>query len=542
MGERASGEVSAGSGERLLTHREARPAPVARWSPGGLMGTWGATPALGYVAALLGVLLVTWLIVLVDPQRNIGNVTALYLVVVLAVASTWGSGPAVLASALAFLAFNYFFLEPIHNFYVNDPSGWVALLLFLLTAIVTGQLAAGQRARAREAEQREREARSLARIGRLLVSEAPERRFVAVAEHLRAELHLEGCAILLADSRGSLHVLAADGPTQPGVTADWKLASPDGTELAPGRWVRLRAAGRGAAAEQRFDVPLRVGEKVVGALRLVRGADEAPPDRQAVRLAAAAADQLAAAAERNRLAEEATQTELLRRSDELKSVLLSSVSHDLRTPLASITTSVDSLLQPDIRWKDEQRRAYLSAIRREADRLNRLVGNLLDLSRIEGGALQPNLDWYPLAPLVDEILARLRPLTREHRVLVDIPDELPPARFDYVQVGQVLSNLVENGAKYTPAGTELRLSARRIDGMVRVDVADHAPGLADADLERVFDKFFRVGDDAGPRPGTGLGLAIARGLVLAQGGRLWAQPTPGGGVTFSFTLPLDEQP
>jgi two-component system sensor histidine kinase KdpD len=257
------------------------------------------------------------------------------------------------------------------------------------------------------------------------------------------------------------------------------------------------------------------------------------------RLLATVSAQIALAIEQERLRREATETEVLRRTDELKTALLNAVSHDLRTPLAAIVASAGSLRQRDVVWSDEEIREFAEAIEDGALRLNRIVGNLLDLSRIEAGSLRPAKEWYSLSALVDDVLGRLRAATEGRPVVVDVPDDLPPVPLDYVEIDQVLSNLVENAAKYTLPSVEIRIAARRQGEMVEVEVADRGPGIPQDALPRLFEPFFRV-DGSQPRPrGTGLGLAVARGLVEAHGGRIWAENRPGGGARFIFTLPLD---
>lgn len=231
------------------------------------------------------------------------------------------------------------------------------------------------------------------------------------------------------------------------------------------------------------------------------------------------------------------EAEILRRTDELKTALLNAVSHDLRTPLASIIASAGSLRQTDVQWTEPERQEFAQAIEEEAHRLNQIVGNLLDVSRIEAGNLRPSKDWYDVGALVDDVLGRLRPLTAEHQLVVDVPEDLPPVRLDYVEIDQVLS--IENAAKYTAPGTDIHVSAGVEDGMMRVEVADRGPGIPAATLARLFEPFYRV-DTGGPQPrGTGLGLAVARGLVEAHGGRIWAENQGVGGARFVFTLPLE---
>ena len=283
-------------------------------------------------------------------------------------------------------------------------------------------------------------------------------------------------------------------------------------------------------------MPVRVGDRRLGAVLLVQPSEhfESADDR----LVSAAATQIGLAAERDRLNKEATEAEILRRTDQLRAALLNAVSHDLRTPLATIIASAGSLRQQDVAWTADDRQGFAQAIEEQAERLNRLVGNLLDLSRIEGGILRPQKNWHDLGLLVDDVVRRLASVTLRHRITVSVPDDLPPVLLDAVEIDEVLSNLVENAAKYSPADTEIRIEVRREGESVRVVVADRGAGIPADALAHLFDPFYRVMDGQ-PRPqGLGLGLAIVKGLVEAHGGRVKAENRGGGGARFVFTLPV----
>ena len=510
---------------------------------------------VGYVAALAAVTLVSVFIGLVLGRIPLANISMLYLIAVLAIAVAFGSWPAVVASVAAFLAFDFLFTEPYYTLTVADPEEWVSLLLFLLTAIVTGQLAASQRRRAQEAERREHEAGVLYDVVRLIAEPELNQALREVAERLRRELDLAAVAIEASEATG--------GPTRVAVGDDDALRilrtaraepaqmlgqgrAPSGAARgAPGRWVRIsptRRLGPLQTAERArlHLVPLSVQERRIGALLLVSRRGEFAFDPIADRLLSAVAAQIGVAVERARLRREATEAEILRRTDELKTALLNAVSHDLRTPLASIIASAGSLLQEDVVWTQEEQREFAQAIEEEAQRLNRIVGNLLDLSRLEAGSLRPERGWYDLGALVDDVVGRLRPLTARHQVTVAVREDLPPVPLDYVEIDQVLTNLIENAVKYTPPGSEIAITVRQPPGEVRVEVADQGPGLPEAALPRLFDSFYRV-DTGGARPqGQGVGLTVAKGLVEAHGGRIWAANRAGGGACFTFTLPLAE--
>jgi two-component system sensor histidine kinase KdpD len=510
---------------------------------------------LGYAVGLAAVALVTVVLSIVEARFRLPNVSILYLAAVLVTAGSFGSGPAVVASLAAFLAYDWFFVEPRFTFAVASSEEWIALVLFLLTAIVTGQLAAGQRRRSEEAAQREREAVVLYDVVRLLADLDLDCALPAVAQRLLRELGLDAVAIEIADDgQGNVARAAAGDPETLGalppishltaqVLADG--AAPTFSQRGhPGRWIRVlpaQPAGQSQAitADRLHLVPVVADGRERGACLLVRPVDSAPFSDADDRLLSAVASQLGVAVERTRLRREATNAEILRGADELKTALLHAVSHNLRTPLASIIAFSGSLRQTDVSWTDAERREFAVAIEQEAQRLNRIVGNLLDLSRVEAGGLRPEKSWYDLGALIDDVIGRMQPILASHPLTVEVPDSLPPVLLDYVEIDQVLSNLLENAARYTPPGAEIRIVVRALADRVEVEVADRGPGISPAALAGLFEPFKR-GDVARPpvAGGTGLGLAVSRGLIQAHGGDIRAENRPDGGARFVFTLPL----
>jgi two-component system, OmpR family, sensor histidine kinase KdpD len=249
------------------------------------------------------------------------------------------------------------------------------------------------------------------------------------------------------------------------------------------------------------------------------------------------AGQLAMAIERARLGQEAAGARLDADASRTRAALFSSVTHDLRTPLASITASASSLLDEGVPFSGEQRQELLRTILEESERLNRLVGNLMDLSRLRAGALTPSKDAIPFDELTSAVIGRLRPQLAGRSVRVQIRDDIPPVPMDVVQMDQVLTNLIENATRFSPGGTEIVLTAVQWQNQLEVKVADHGPGIPSEERARVFDEFYRK-DVGERRGGTGLGLAIARAIVSAHGGSMWIEDTPGGGTTVGFRLPL----
>ncbi len=513
----------------------------------------------GYVAVATGVLLASAGIGVILAHSRIGGLAMLYLLVVLPIAIRFGRGPAIFACVAASLTYDFFFVPPLHTFTMADPEEWIAILLFVIVAVVASQLAVAQRQRADEAQRREREAAALHRLGRTLsASDDLDAALQGVTDHLREVLGLDGCAILLpvpGESDGRVAVRASSGMALAGIAERTPWLAPRATPLAgePGgergrqshHWIRIHwpvgRVSKGAPYRVEY-VPLVAGEQTVGMLCLVVAAQRVSWAPEEARLLSAAADQIGRAVERARLRQVAMDTEVLRKTDEVRRAILHAVSHDLRTPLALIKGSAESLLQPEILWSEERRRAYLVAIRQEAERLHRLVERLLELGRIEAGKLMPEREWYPLDVLVDDVLGRLESVIGQHPVTVDVPEDLPPVPLDYVQIGEVLTNLIENAAQYTPPEAAISVRAHLEGDAVRVSVADEGPGIPAAALPHVFDAFYRVsGGDRAAVKGTGLGLAVARAFVEAHGGTITVQsPAPGQsrGTLFSFTLPL----
>ncbi len=506
----------------------------------------------GYVLALALAAIVTAIIAAIDQVVDVGNISMLYLLAVMASAIAFGSGAAILASIAAFLAFNLFFVNPKYRLTVSDSEEWVALGLLLITGIITGQLAAALRNRARDARRREREAVVLYDVVRLMAAPQLPEALTAVAGRLRQELELaavlihvgEGGPIQARAESGDKHALeiARARTSTPGLVLREGEAPTAARRGSPGRWIKIippRIPGRRAFDSERLHtVPITDQDQAIGSLVIVRPPAGPPWSAADDRLLSAVTNQISLALERVRLGEEVTEAEVLRRTDKLRSALLNAVSHDLRTPLSSIIASAGSLLQEDVPWTEEERREFAAAIEGEAQRLNRLVGNLLDLSRIEAGTLRPERRWYDLGTLVGDVVGRLRPVIGERKVIADVSDDLPPVPLDYVEVDEVLGNLIENAVNYTPSETEIHVSAKYAGDHVEIEVADSGPGVPSDALPHVFEPFYQV-QATGPRSrGMGLGLAVAKGLVEAHGGRIWAENRPVGGARFVFTLPL----
>ena len=459
----------------------------------------------GYALTFAAVAVVTVVIGELLRLRPLGNLPMLYLLAVLIAAIRFGRGPAIAASIAAFLAYDFFYVEPAHTLTIGAPDEWLALALFLVVAILTAQLAARERERGDEAKRRAREAILLRGVGVTLVESEPDwvAGLRAVESRLCTDFALDTASITLG-------------------------------EVAAGA-----LGAHGKETRGRFPLLASGGERI-GLLRVTRGDEHEPLNNDERQLLNAVATQLGTMLERLRLRREANEAEALRRTDELKSALLNAVSHDLRTPLASILASAGSLLQRDIDWSEAERDDFARAIVEESERLNSIVGNLLDLSRIEGGSLRPDKSWHDLHMLIATVVRRIAPRYPRHFFAVDVPDTLPPLLIDWVEIDQTLSNLIENAAKYSPPETKVWIAARCDGNMVRVQVADRGPGLPVEAMANLFTPFYRVIGPGGQAPtkGIGLGLAVARGLIEAHGGTIMVRNRDDGGALFTFTLPL----
>jgi two-component system, OmpR family, sensor histidine kinase KdpD len=526
--------------------------------------------------ALVGSLLVTLFIYALSLYPRIANIELIYLIVVLALASTRGLLPAIFASVVAFFSFDFFLIQPLFSFTIAKPEEWLALFVFLCTAVITGQLASALRLRAEQARQSEHETRILYELVRDTNEQEDLDHQLSVIAHTMVEVFrprgVRDSLILLPDENGKLarYANASIIMDQLQLTSDelrtaaWVMREGKAVEFYNLGRVSPKARSYSARMVIRSTAlslssrnylslfPLKTGQKVVGVLCLQMQEDPRLFSREK-RLGSEAersdpgsaffwtfVDQAASMIERARLRREGLQVEILQRTDVLRAALISSVSHDLRTPLTSIKAAASSLLQDDVQWDEEARRSFTQAIEHEADRLNRLVENLLDISRIEGGALKPEKEWYPLDELVHDVLSRMQVRMQGRKVTTELAANLPPIALDYIMIDQVLTNLLENALRYTPAGSVLELTVSVMATEVLISLADRGPGIPAGDLERIFDKFYRVLSRDRDVGGSGLGLAVCRGLIEAHGGRIWAENRLGGGTVFQFTLPLKD--
>jgi two-component system sensor histidine kinase KdpD len=476
---------------------------------------------------------------LLEGPLGLPNASAVYLLGIAAVAIRSGATPAIVTAVGAFLTYNFVFIEPRYTFTVADPEQLLNLILFLIVGVLIARLAGRQRDQERDAQRREAEARTLYSISRALnTSESLEIAVSRIVERLAHDTRMQRVWVGVGVHGAPERPLADTDPNRlrpnPG---SYRLLVRDDAD-GPAVWRRIHLPQRRAAEPQAlYRVKLAVGDESFGSLWTLAPVGAAESGPQDARLLAAAADQIAQAVRRQQLTAAAAEVEVARRSDRLKSALLDSVSHDLRTPLSTIRAAAGNLADPELVVPDAERIALGNTIDGEAARLNRLVTNLLDMSRIDSGALRPGLELVPLGPIAEAVTERLAKPLSDHPLAIDLPVGLPPVWADPMMLDQVLTNLLENASRYAPTTAAVRVSGRLSDAaFVSLTVEDAGPGIA-GDHERLFDKFHREPGMSAARRGAGLGLAVVRGLVEAMGGRVQAGRSPLGGLAIVVDLP-----
>jgi len=442
---------------------------------------------IAVTTSLAAVATVTGLIFAFRSGVPVLSLGVLYIFAVLPVAIVWGRPYAVMTAIASMLAFNFFFLPPRHTLQLQDSANWFALAVYLVTAVVVSDLAARSRRRAAEAEQREREEALLAELS------------IALLHGQDVALELDRAAPEIASTLGAERVRVELDPEQ--------------------------RAGEGAT------FPLTTGPRRVGTLYTEGSLDS---DAAIRRFLPALASLLAVAVDREQFQRDALQAEHLRLSDATKTAILRAVSHDLRSPLTAIRVAAESLLSPAVHLDEEARRQQLETVRTESRRLDRLVENLLDLSRLQAGAATPRRELVSVDELVGQALAEVP--HDEDQIDVVLPADVPLVEVDAVQLERTLVNLLDNALRFTAPGRRVAIEVATSGGDVVISVSDGGPGIAEQELDRVFEPFTHVGADDGRR-GAGLGLAIARGFAESNGGRIWVDPAAGGGARFSVALP-----
>jgi two-component system sensor histidine kinase KdpD len=488
----------------------------------------------GSMAALTVVATASLLGHLLFASTQLADVVMLYLLGIVIVSLGWGLGPSLVAAVLSVVALDFFFIPPFHTFVVTDVSHVTTFTVMFIVALVISGLTKRVRDQAEATREREIRTASLYSLsGALSRAKTTADVAAAGAKHVHDVFGIR-TIVLVPGANGEL--------VNAGAADAWTF-DPDDKELgvAGWTWANGRPAGSGTdtlPSSRGSYLPLEASGTRVGVL----GTETLPTRSEghdARQHLAAFAGQIAVALERTRLAEKAHEAQLRIEAEQLRNSLLSSVSHDLRTPLAVITGAASALLEGNL--DPEARKDMTETVLTEAELLSRLVRNLLDMTRLEAGAVEVKKEWQSLEEAVGAALERVEGIVGDRKIVTRLPPNLPLVPYDSILLQQVLVNILENAAKYTPPGTEITVSARPLgEAEVEVEVADRGPGLPKGDEARIFTKFYRAAKGRGG--GVGLGLTICEGIVTAHGGRIWAENRDGGGAAFHFTLPLEGTP
>ena len=454
-----------------------------------------------------------------------------YLLGVVVMAIRTSRWPALLATLLSIAAFDFFFVPPHFTFAVSDVRYFVTFGVMFAVALVISGLTLRVREQAEAARLRERKTAALYGLSRDLARERKKEKLSDIAVKHIGEVFRSQVVILVSDERGRLVVPSTGVGT----------FALDEKETGVAQWVfeNRQTAGIGTdtlPGAKALYLPMIASSGPVGVVGILPENPNEAFETEQVHLLESFANQTAMAMERVILAQEAQRERLSAEKQSLRNVFLSSVSHDLRTPLATIHGAADTLLRKGGFLAEGKKEELVRTIHGEAERLNRIVRNVLNMTRLESGAIQVNKDWQSLEEITGVVIERLSERLKDHPLSLMIPDNLPLIPFDPLLVEQVLTNLLENSLQHTPPGTPVEFVARMQKAGVLIEIADRGPGIPAGLEERIFEKFTR---GKSPGGGVGLGLSICRVIVEAHGGRIWAENRPGGGAVFRFTLPIE---
>jgi len=460
---------------------------------------------LSYLGTVLIIAVVTILLKVVESTLEIQIIALIYLLPILICTVFWGLTSGILAGLLAFLTFNYFFIQPYYTLMVHQTQDLITLIIFLIVAVVLSQFVGQAREAVRLAKKREWNAIRMYELISALAGLTDFQSIMQVlAENLIETFHFNQVEVRVTERvKNELLIFRTPMEEEPSVTYD-------------------------------LVVPMYTARNTEGDLRL--WFDQNELSLEETRLLSAFSNQGALAIERIYLYQSENIAKLLEESDRIKTSLLNSVSHELRSPLAAIKASASSLRSGTVDWDSDARIELLATVEEETDHLNLLVGNLLDMSRIEAGALYPKTQWNSIVEIIKSVATKMRNLLLQHQVEYDFSDNLPLLPTDFVMMGQVFTNLFSNSIKYAPPGTSIRVSASQQGDNVLIKVINKSPRVPEEHLDHIFDKFFRV-TEADKVTGTGLGLSICKGIIEAHNGKIWAENLSDGFV-FMISLPV----
>ncbi len=485
-----------------------------------------------YLLAACGVSLCTALGFALFPHLALRNLAMIYLLTVVVISSFLPRGPALFSSFFSVATFAFFFVPRYYSFAIADTESAVTLLVMLLVSTMVSGLTTRIRHQARVARQQERQTAALYGMSQNLTASNSLEELLEVASEQISRIFNSRAAILLPDGDGKLAARAGE-----------PFMADDVREEMVASWVFKHGhlAGRGTGtltAVAGIYLPLIASQNVIGVLRLETPQPDRILEADSLRLLEALGSQVGLAIERENLSRQAQAARFQIEAEQLRNALLSSVSHDLRTPLTVIAGSASSLVEGEASLDSATKRELAQGIYEEARRLDRLVHNLLEMSRLQAGEARLNQEWYVLEEVIGSALAQLDPQLQQHPLSISLPTDLPLVQIDALLMERVVINLLENCLKYTPSGTAIEISGRIEGPELLVAIADQGPGVPAGQEERIFEKFYQAAP--GSQRGAGLGLTICRSIVEAHGGRIWAANRPEGGVTFFFTIPLVE--
>ena len=493
-----------------------------------------------YVYSLLMVAAITLVGFVIRDEIEPGNIALLYQLPVVLSAYWWGRWPAYFTGVFSVLAFDYLFVPPFYTFSVDDMRYLWSFFTFLIVAFVIGGRTELLRREAVAAKLREKNTQALFEFSREIAAVIDLDTIVRQLAKRVADALGRRIMVMLPDEKGRLSVYADFRPVE-GDCHTLRQPIADSAEAAVAAWAyeHRRIAGRSTETLSGADnlyIPLATRESVVGLLGVKVVEKLITPEQQ--KLMEAWAALAAIAIERVRLTEKAREATLVLESDRLRTALLNSISHELRTPLASIMGSASTLLESDSLYSADERHELLESITDGSKRMNLILSNLLDTARIESGMMKLKYDWCDIEDVIGTALQHLSEQVENRRLEINIREGIPLLQGDCVLLGQVVLNLVDNALKYSPADSSIEIQASSTNEELTVSVADHGIGIPATDMEKIFDKFYRVQHGESSIPGTGLGLSICKSIVEAHGGKIWASNRSEGGAVISFSLPL----
>ncbi len=488
----------------------------------------------GWSLSIVTVGIATGIAALMAPYVPVSDLAMVYLLSAVFVATRAGRAASFFAAFLSVLAFDFFFVPPRYTFNVSSPAYVITFIVMFSVALIISRLTLKIKEQASAARQRERRTAALYSLSRRLVHERGIDKLSAIAIKHIGEVFSSHVVVLIPDERGALTV-PVTGPV---------TFALDQKELSVAQWSfnHGQRAGLGTdtlSGAKALYLPLTAASRIVGIIGIMPAHAGGFFDQEQIHVLESFANQMALAMDRSLLGLEAQQALLKAETETLRNTLLSSVSHDLRTPLAAITGAASTLLQKDVTFETSERQELLMTIYEEAEHLNQIIRNVLDMTRLEAGAIKVKKEWQPVEEIVVAALNRLSERLRDRPVKTSLPDDLPMISFDPLLIEQVLMNLLDNSIKYTPPETPIDLSASSHGEEIVFEIADRGPGIPPGEEEKIFEKFVRGSATGG---GIGLGLTICRAIIEAHGGRIWAENREGGGAVFRFSIPIAGQP